>query len=246
MPEQSLRDQQDLFSDIQLVDSEKDYFTELVGEDKKFKTPQDLARGKVESDAFIEQIKRENAELRGELGTRIKYEEFIDKLNSLPQGSIPDNQQGEPPKDVSVMSPQEIERLVEQKLSQKDQQNTVDRNIDSVKAELLKNFGPNFAQHLSRQTTELGMTQEQMYALAASSPKSVYKLLGIGEDRPRNTMFDTPPRSSIMSAPNVGKRGYSYFEDIRKKDMSSYFSPKTQNEMFSRIKEMGEEAFYNS
>jgi len=236
----------DLFSDIQLVDHEKDYFTELVGEDKKFKTPADLARGKVESDAFIEQIKRENAELRGELGTRIKYEEFLDKLNSLPLDSKPDNQPAEPPKDLSAMSPQEIERLVEQKLSQKDLQNKANSNVDIVKAELLKHLGPNYAQHLDRQIADLGMTREQIYALATSSPKSVFKLLGLGEERPRDDIFSTAPRPSVSSIPNVGKKGYSYYEDLRKKDLRTYFSPKIQNEMFTRIKEMGEESFYNS
>lgn len=235
----------DLFSDNFIVDPNTNYLEQLVGDGKKFSSPEELARGKAESDAFIARLENEAHQLRNELNTRIKYEEFIDKLNSIPLDTKQDNQPAEPPKDLSAMSPQEIERLVEQKLSQKDLQTKADNNIDIVKAELLKNLGPNYAQHLDRQITELGMSREQLYALAASSPKSVFKLLGFGEDRPRN-MYDTPPRSSVSSVPNVGKKGYSYYDDLRKKDLRTYFSPKIQNEMFARIKDMGEEAFYNS
>ena len=44
------------------IDPDKDYFEELVGDDKPFKSPKDLARAKLESDKFIEQLKQENRE----------------------------------------------------------------------------------------------------------------------------------------------------------------------------------------
>jgi hypothetical protein len=42
--------------------------SDLVGEDKKFKTVEDLAKGKLEADSYIEQLKEENRIAREKLG----------------------------------------------------------------------------------------------------------------------------------------------------------------------------------
>src|SRR5688500_15910791 len=74
-------------------DQDKDYFSELVGEDKKFKTPADLARAKAESDAFIERLKQENSGLRNELKTRTTMEDFMKTIKeSRPTEQPVDNQ----------------------------------------------------------------------------------------------------------------------------------------------------------
>src|SRR5882762_1576622 len=48
------------------LDSNKAYLEQLVGEGKKFKTAEDLARGKAESDSFIEIMKARMDELRAD------------------------------------------------------------------------------------------------------------------------------------------------------------------------------------
>jgi hypothetical protein len=237
----------DLFADALFIDPNKDYLVELVGEGKKFSTPQELARGKAEADAHVTRLEDEQRRLREELATRIKYEEFLDKLNTSPP-SNPPAPQGEPPaKDTSV-KPEEIERLLEQKLNQRESQKTAEQNLTLVVNKLQEVLGPNYAQHLKKQTTELGMTEQAVRNLAASNPKVLFKLLGIGE-KPQDNLFMSPPRSQMTFTPtggSSGKRGFSYYEEIRKKDNSLYWSPKIQNEMFNACKEMGIDDFNNS
>src|SRR5690606_26975993 len=50
----------------------------LVGEDKKYKTVEDLAKSRLEADEFIERLKRENAEMRGTLSEKeAEYERIL-------------------------------------------------------------------------------------------------------------------------------------------------------------------------
>ncbi len=230
------------------LDQEKDYFAELVGENSKFKTPQDLARGKVESDLFIEQLKRENAEMRNDLNTRIKYEEFLDRVERAKLSNADDNQESrEQAGQQSAMNPEELEQLLERKLRERDARNSASQNLAIVQNKLRETLGPNYAQRVREQAQSLGVTTEFLNNLAATQPRAFYRMLGIDAERP-TTHSMSPPRSSVNSESFTGTKtkGKSYYDEIRKKDSGLYFSPKIQNEIFNTIKEIGEEKFYSS
>lgn len=229
----------DLFNDQTDIDPNKNYLEELVGEGKKFTTPEELARGKAQSDLFISQIERENAELRKELDTRLKYEDLLTQIKQTPpqQPPVPGEPDGKP-----AMTPADVERLLEQR----EQRNRATQNANIVKDKLQQVLGPNYVQQLRQKTAELNMTEEQMYNLSQVNPKAAIKLLGLDE-APRNELFSAPPRSQLSASPQGNnKRGFSYYENIRKQDIRGYFDPKVQNQMFSDIQAMGEENFYNS
>src|SRR4029450_8159059 len=88
----------DLFSDESdiNVDPNKNYLEELVGEGKKFKTPEDLARGKAESDSFIERLQKELHGLRNELKSRLQLEEVVDRISSASKSPISEQPPREP------------------------------------------------------------------------------------------------------------------------------------------------------
>jgi hypothetical protein len=229
------------------LDQDKDYFAELVGEDAKFKTPQDLARGKVESDLFIDQLKRETAELRDELNTRIKYEDFLDKLEQARRddGNQSDTEQTS---QQSAMKPEELEQLLERKLRERDARTTATQNLNQVQSKLREALGPNYAQRVKEQAQTLGVTTEFLNELAAAQPRAFYRMLGLDVER-STTHSVSPPKSSVNAdALNFGNKtkGKSYYDEIRKKDSNLYFSPKIQNEIFASIKDIGEEKFYSS
>ena len=113
------------------IDLEKDYLAELVGEGKRYKDPQVLARSAVEKDNFIERLKTEGAQLRAELNTRIKYEEFLDKLKSSPSRSNEEPQTPQEPANVFA-KPEDIDRLIDQKIQQREQQGVAERNLDDA------------------------------------------------------------------------------------------------------------------
>lgn len=231
------------------LDQDKDYFAELVGPESKFKTPQDLARGKVEADLFVEQLKRENAEMRNDLTTRIKYEEFLDRVERANLSNADDNQEGkEQTGQLSAMKPEELEQLLERKLRERDARTTATQNLTQVQAKLRETLGPNFAQRVKEQALTLGVTTEFLNNLAATQPRAFYRMIGLDADRV-TTHSVSPPKSSVNAESlNFGSKakGKSYYDEIRKKDSNLYFTPKIQNEIFNAIKEVGEEKFYSS
>lgn len=229
------------------IDPSKNYLEELVGDDKKFKTPEELARGKAESDAFIEQLKQEQNQLRQELRTRLNLEQFLDQLKTAvpPRNNDDSQDHGQSQQDKSVMSAEELAALVRSQVQNMKVQETAQSNLSTFNSKFASAHGPNAAAKLRSQASELGMTTEEVKALAARNPNAALKMLGVGEQRPQEG-FNTPPRTSFTLPPQGQKRGMSYFEEIRKRDINEYFSPKVQNELFAARQEMGADKFYNS
>src|SRR6267154_5364704 len=84
---ENLLDQQQLPQTPPPLDPSKNYLTDLVGPDKKFKTVEDLARGKAEADTTIELFKKRQDELRDdylklreEANQQAKLQDLIDRL----------------------------------------------------------------------------------------------------------------------------------------------------------------------
>lgn len=229
-----------------IVDPDKDYYPELVGEGKKYPSNTELARSRVEADAYIARLEQETSGLREELSTRLKYEDFLDKLKSAPLGS---NQQpqidDDPDTGKTAITEQELDAIVSNKLKQLKNEETANSNLNLVQQKLQEVYGPNYAQHLKRKTQELDMSESFVQGLAASNPKALFRLLEVDQETKPN-LFSAPPKSHVTSTlPKGNTKGDSYYEKLRKEKPSEYWSPKVQNEIFEQIKLLGE-AYYNS
>jgi hypothetical protein len=136
---------------------DKNYLEDLVGEDKKFKSVEDLAKGKAESDAFIRKLQEENEGMRQELKTRISLQEFMDKQEQMrknePANSVPENTTSESSAETkttnqSNFKPEDIEKLLEKKLAEREQQSNTQRNMAAVVNRLKEVWGPNYTAEL--------------------------------------------------------------------------------------------------
>lgn len=236
----------DLFAntDLSTIDPDKDYYEELVGPGKKYADQKAFARSRVEADQHIARLEDEQKRLRQELTTRLDYETFLDQLKKTPVAPPVVTPPVEPPRELTGLRTEDIERLLEQKLQQREQERTAEQNLNTVDAKLNQVYGPNYAQHLRHQAAELGVTEAFIKNVAAANPKALYRLLGIEEKTNRDNLFQAPPKNEFSPfKPTTTKRGDSYYEEIRKRDPNLFFSPKIQNEIFDRIKEIGIEAF---
>lgn len=224
----------DLFQDPNLdmptIDESKKYFEELVGEGKKFSDPEALARGKFEADIFVERLKQENAGIRNELNSRVKMEEFLDKLNSFQKPQSPDAGQ-QPPDQAKVeagLKPEDVLRL----LDQREQLSKATQNVNKVQVHLQETLGPNYATKLKQVADSLGLSKEHINNLAATSPEALYKVLGL-EAGKKQDLFQAPPRSQMTPGfqPKGTGKDWDYFEAMRKKESAKYWSASVQNEM---------------
>jgi len=217
------------------IDPSKDYFQELVGEDKRFKSPAELARGKVEADNFIKRLEAEQAELRKELNGRISLEKFLEEAKAT---RTPISEEVTKPDSPEVPSVEEIINRVKQEFAQQETNAARDRNTRSVKEQLDKN-GVSPAE-LAKRVSENGMSQEQASRLAAESPKAFLALFG----NPVRVSPEGVTTSTVnLDGSLVAKRGMSYYQNLLKTDIKKYYSPEVQKEMYNSIRQIGWDEF---
>lgn len=246
---------------LKVIDPNKDYYVELVGEDKPFKTNQDLAKGKAESDAFIENLQVENAELRKQAASAVTMQEFLDKLEKpaikpiIGDKPVDNQEQNNQPDDKNkennnqrTLSEEDIVRVLEGR----EQNKTKASNLNSVKEVLQKVWGSNYLNTLQAKVAEMGVSQDFLDNMAATSPKAFLKLLDVEEafnQKQEELSVFTPKRQSVNTQANQQQVNNSpkTLKEFRKafpKDRD-YYTPRVQNAMARTIKEVGEDKFYS-
>jgi len=242
---------------------DKNYLEELVGEGKKFASAEDLAKGKAQSDAFIEQLKREQKELREALSESKSIEEHLNDLRSAvvthnkkeenirEMTNDPNEGDNKPPETPAqkIPSPDDIRSMVEQEVTRRQSKAQLDQNLNSVIADAKRIHGDNYKQALSQKAEEVGSTPDEMFEIAQKNPKLFKSIMGLdGEatQKPSNRVFESVNTDALRNQNKNGPhKKYSDFEDLRKNNPQKYFSPEIQNEMFRLAQEIGPD-FLNS
>lgn len=236
--------------DAPVVDPASVTFETLVGEDKKYKTPDDIARAKVHADLTIAQRERENRELREELDRRLSAEELLARARQAPNGTVQNNPPVTPTEPTAPKVPEgddlaarirEITRAErEQEIRETNLTQSVDKLVEVYGSEDRAN------QAVRAKAQELGVSVEWLQSAAAQSPKAFLSYFNV-DQAPKPT---TPASSSDVNTAalrhNTGgvKEGtYAYYAAMRKENPRLYYTPATQNKMFADAKRLGQ-AFY--
>lgn len=240
-----------------VIDPTHDYFSDLVGDDKKFKDEKALARGKAEADAHIARLEHEKAELKqdfdrlhNESQSRARLEELIDKIaqansnntNNDNSGTTNQNNQGNS-RDSSALNPEELKSMVSDLFKQELTNTQKERNMAKSMEVLKQKFGENYVEPLKNFAKTVGLTEDQIRSLAQDSPAALGRLIGL--DTQSGTGL-TQERSSTNSAsfkPNSGERTYSYYEKMRKDNPKEYHKTETQIQRMKDADRLGEKFF---
>lgn len=223
----------DIFSDEQAPEVK---FDDLVGEGKKYRDPDALAKKTVHADQHISNLESELAELRQELATRTTIEDMMDKLNQRQPTREPlDTTQPEPGKDqVDLTS--EVQRL----LAAEKEKDRREANISKTRAGLRERFGADYNNRLTQIADELSVSKDFLTQMAASSPEGFMKLVD-SVAKPDDNRPVTPPKGSIdpFKIASPGTKNKAYYDKIRKEDPNLYFSRRVQNEMHAEAVKQG-------
>jgi hypothetical protein len=218
-----------------------DLFADMVGEGKKFKTPQDLAKAAQEKDAFIEQLKGENAEMRREVQTKAKSDAIdvaLQKLNDkLEKASA------SPTATTAGLTRDDIRAM----LQEEKQQERASTNLALVQAELLKknNNDPEAVKaFLAKRATDLGLTSQDLKNMVLHTPQVAKTVLGLQQSTPSSgptpNVGATKNSEAIVSLAPEGVRNKTYYNTLRKQMGTKFWSPAIQQQMFKDRKEQGE------
>lgn len=208
-------------------------FEDLVGADKKYKTPEDAAKALLEKDSFIEQLKRETSELRTELTARPaavdRSQEILDQLEALKNRPVTERPVTIQPErtEVNGLTLDDVNRV----LSEREQKAREEANINAVKAKLQETYGDKYSQALKSMAEKNGLSEKALNDLAASNPQLVLNLMG----QVKVDGIFVPPASSVGAefAPTAGNpRTKSYYVKLKETDRTKYFSKPVQAQMY--------------
>lgn len=251
-----MSDNENLFDDNQeetlIDDNQPDNINvdDLVGEGKKFKDLNALAKAKIESDRFIERLKRETAEIRKDLNERLSVEDLLKKMQTTTtsgsQGDTNQSRGNETDTSQDKFDISKIDELLENKLRQRTQAESASQNLKLVKESLEEHFGSSaFGYEVKKALSEVGLTVDEANAMAKTKPQAFLKLVGVGVKQPVDTSGSIP-RTRVNSQPtstSSNTRNNSFYENIRKSDPKTYWSAKTQSQLHKDAIALGERFF---
>jgi hypothetical protein len=220
--------------------------TELLAKWKD-KTPQEVLDAKIESDLYIKTltarmdgIRDDYIKLREENQAKASLEELIsrqEKLLANPDTLPPTQENVNQPS----LKPEEIDALLEQKLSNRERLTKQTENFNFVKAKLKEQFGDNASTALKQRMDTLGLDQGFTDELAKNHPSVFLKTFGMDEQRRQD---DTPlPRNTVRPdrfAPVTQKRDWNYYQELNKRDPRAYLDPKIAIQMHNDAMALGD------
>jgi hypothetical protein len=219
----------------------------LVGDDKKYKTPLDLAKAVLEKDRFIKQIKTENAMMRDQFKTAGTAQELLDKLLKQQQtqgkqaeslGTTQDASQQDQGNANDGVSLDQIKQLLEER----ERVNAENANIRAVRETLEKDFGADWQNRLQKVANEYSMSVQEIEELARKRPQAVIKM-----SKPTSMASPTgTPQSTIQVLPGSTSqvRNQKYYTELQRKlKPAEFFNPKIQNQLFKDADSLGPKFF---
>ena len=241
----------ELFNQNNQNSDESNPLEALVGEGKKFASVEDLAKGKLESDRYIEELKQK---LQATENTNSRLDELLEKVEKSGATVAPENNSkadntndsSSAGADTKAHNAEDIEALLEKKLAERDAQANVERNLSNVRETLKQTFGDDAPVAVTNRAKELGMSVEALENLAGTNPNAFLALFNT-----QNTSQVSPtPLKSTVSSPatnsNKVEKGWSHFREMRRKEPHRFHSPAVQKEINDLSDKYGVDAFFNS
>jgi hypothetical protein len=152
---------------------------QLVGDNAKYKTVEDLAKAALHGQAHITKIEEENAQLRDQVAKAATVDELLAQIRNgnlsehdqPPQGNSAENDQSRQSQGQDTV---DIEALLEKKLADRDAISRAQANREYVTKVLTDKYGDAAAElyNAAKASVDIDLTQ-----LAETSPKAVLKLV---------------------------------------------------------------------
>jgi hypothetical protein len=180
-------------------------FADLLGQIKnergepKYKSVQDALNGLLHAQQYISTLTTEKQQQQEELrraqaeAERIRtLEETLERFTSQQTQAQNTTQ--------PVIDESKIAEWVTRTLTAKEQEGLANRNIASVVSNLQQVFGADAEQKFYGKATEMGLSKDDMNALAAKSPNAVLAMLGVQAKQTNQSSVVTPTSGSINSS----------------------------------------------
>lgn len=226
----------------------------LVGEGKKFQTVEDLAKGKLEADSYINQLQAETKQYREMLAeSKLKQDEKIDKiLETLSSRQAPETTT--PPAPVPPTSADltlnptkekevDLETMVSNLLAQREQQTSAEKNLTTVQQQMNAVYKDKSAQVIQDKANEMGTSVEALKGIAESNPKMFLKLMDVSDRQDTGSLSFT--QTSVNTEANAktddgSVRNKNWWNaQRREKGRNWFFKPEQQQLYLNDMQALG-------
>lgn len=209
----------------------------LVGEGRKYKTVDELAKAYLNADSFIEQLKAENQELRSKTVEAKTIDEVLERLTAN-QSNAATATAGEPASSTNGLSAEDVAKIVQQTVTGLETAKIKEGNIKKADAEMRKIFGDKAGEVYKSvaKTPEL----HNAYMKLAEADPSQFVALFTKEQGSTSQGSQVDSGSSVnttttyTSGNNVRENTQGtkeYYSKIRREDPKRYYSQQVQLEM---------------
>ena len=215
---------------------------------ENWEDPKVIAKGYLDSQAFIDQLKEEQKQLREDLEKSQYEREVLERLGAKakPTGgegdqdkastSATDNQAG--------ASVDDIKKLVLEAMTERERAATTEENLRNADTQLQKLFGTDADAQVEKRREELGLTKERRKEIAAESPSAFLALMGKAPEKQTNKLVSGSVNTTAESfTSNGSKRDWAYYNQLRRENPRLYYKPATQNQMATDRLTLGESFF---
>jgi hypothetical protein len=222
----------------------ENYIEEFVGEGKKFKSVEELAKAYKHANSHIPELQTELQNTREFIAS--KLDELATQRQAAPNGQTEETRITPNPDPVAPPNAEgeDLETRIAKILEQKSTQERAQANADLAQDVLVEQLGSveDAIKAVNTKAQELGVSPQFLKETAFSSPKAFFNLMGIDpEVKPKssttpNSSSDVNPR--MLDRTNPIKQGtYGYYEQLRKSDPKKYWSPNTQRQLMKDAQE---------
>lgn len=202
----------------------------LVGEGKKYKTIDDLAKAYINADTFIETLKAENRELKERATAAKTVDDVLERLQQ---------QQATTTKDPSAPSASDIAKLVEQTVTGLETQKVKTGNLKVADAKMKEMFGEKAADVFNTAASTPDLRKVYM-DLAAVDPDKFVKLFT--EKNAAQVGVDVGGNVNVTAqhnapSPRIGIVGTKdFYDNVRRTNPSLYYSQDFQVSMDKMVR----------
>lgn len=231
--------------------SEENLLDALVGEGRKFKTVEELAKGKLNADNHIESIEQENAKLKLQNAELQQAQAKADSVTDLLEAVR--NQSKESSEGAATMTSEELAQMVKTVMKDEKSAETKAFNRSQGNSLVLKLADGNVdtARLLVAEKAEaLGMTPQALATLSESSPSAFAELMSTIKPNPKSdgSTNNLPGKRTEYLDGNTRQLEIDGFKtkawfDGQKKEMGhvKYIqSPQIQSELRKSISGLGD------
>jgi hypothetical protein len=212
-------------------------FNDIVGEDKKYKEPDALAKGYANLERHARTIEAENAAIRAKL----------DAIEATKQQTPNEPPKQEPPREQdpahetpnSTPKTEDFRSQIKEEIRALNEQERAVNNIEATARKLVETYGSQQAANeaVRNRANELGVSVEWLRDSAATSPSAFYATMNLpasGGDRSTPT-----PNQEVRMGGDANRKNFEFYDRLRKENSKLYYSAATQREMLNAAKAQG-------